>query len=89
METLDLDFNRLDQEGRVRIGPEARKRLRPILATLAVGDRVLVVDGEGSSCEGVLWQPDSWVVHDHHESSEAQRPLLVTLDMATWKDVPV
>lgn len=84
METLSLDFNRVDAQGRVRIGPEARKRLMPTLFRLHNRDRVLVVDDDGASCEGMIEEgavltsgTGTWL-----------EGAVVRLDMATWRDGP-
>jgi hypothetical protein len=76
METLSLDFNRLDTQGRVRIGPEAKEQLWPVLSKLLLGARVLVVDDDGSQCEGILEWDSNW-----------QSGYVVRLDMTTWRDI--
>lgn len=77
---LSLDFNRLDAAGRVRIGPDAFAVNTPLQKRwVHPGDRVLVVDDEGDSCEGVLVE-----VH----GAPPGFSLAVKLDLTTWVDAP-
>ncbi len=78
MKQISLDFNRLDADGRVRIGPVAFARNAPLReGSLGPGDSVLVIDDEGNSCQGLL-------VEDHN--APAGYRLVVKLDLSTWVD---
>lgn len=78
MKQLSLDFNRLDAQRRVRIGPVAFARNTPLRTRLVEpGDRILVVDDDGDSCEGVLVE-DLTAPEGHR--------IVVALDWSTWVD---
>jgi hypothetical protein len=78
MEQLSLDFNRLDAQRRVRIGPVAFARNVPLrLHLVDPGDQVLVVDDDGNRCVGVLMEDPT--------APEGHR-LVVQLDWSTWRD---
>lgn len=86
METLSLDFNRVDAEGRVRIGSAAAYRLRDVLAKVSIGDRVLIVDDEGNQCEGIVYGQTAWVTRGEWPSTADDPHFCVALDRATWRD---
>jgi hypothetical protein len=73
--SMQCDFNSIDDDGTVLASFEGHPDLRPMVRS---GDRVMLRDGEGNSCEGILaYVNPGW--NDNYATCQ------VRWDSKTWK----